>query len=57
MTKKPYTGISVKREFADAIEDFIQKNPQLGYRSIAGFLEDSARRRLEDLKAKQADTV
>lgn len=47
-----YKKISVKEEFAQEIENFIYQYPSLGYRSIAQFLEDSARRRLEELKAK-----
>lgn len=53
MSKKPeFKSISVKEEFAEDIESFIYQHPSLGYRSIAQFLEDSARRRLEELKEK-----
>lgn len=55
MTERAYKNISIKTEFAEAIEQFIRANPQLGYRSIAQFLEDSSRRRLEDLKAAQLE--
>jgi len=41
----------VKTELADFIEKFIEVNPQYGYRSIAQFVEDSSRKRLEELKA------
>jgi hypothetical protein len=51
MTKKPeFKSISIKEEFAESIEEFIREHPTLGYRSIAQFLEDSGRRRLEQLK-------
>lgn len=51
MSKEPeYKKISVKEEFAQSIEDFIKEHPTLGYRSIAQFLEDSARHRLEELQ-------
>jgi hypothetical protein len=53
LTERPYKNISIKTEFAETIEAFINENPQLGYRSIAAFLEDASRRRLEDLKALQ----
>ena len=57
MSKKPeYKAISIKEEFAESIEDFIYGHPSLGYRSIAQFLEDSARRRLEELKEKTPPT-
>lgn len=52
MTNK-YRNISIKKEFADAIEQFVNTHPQYGYRSIAQFLEDSARDRLETLKGFQ----
>ncbi len=53
MPKKPeYKAISIKEEFAQSIEDFIREHPSLGYRSIAQFLEDSARHRLEDLRSQ-----
>lgn len=51
--KPDYRGISIKTEFANDIEKFIKANPQLGYRSIASFLEDAARRRLETLQEKR----
>jgi len=44
-----YRTISVKTELADFIEKFVEKNPQYGYRSIAQFMEDAARKRLENL--------
>ena len=51
LSERSYKNISIKNEFAEAIEKFIRQNPQLGYRSIAAFLEDSSRRRIEELKA------
>ena len=44
-----YRKISIKKEFADAIEKFINQHKKLGYRSIAQFLEDASRQRLEQL--------
>lgn len=48
-----YTNISIKKEFADRIVKLIEANPDLGFRSIAQFLEDAARRRLEKLEAQK----
>jgi len=45
-----YRSISVKTELADLIEEFVNANRQYGYRSISQFMEDAARRRLEELK-------
>jgi metal-responsive CopG/Arc/MetJ family transcriptional regulator len=53
MPRKPeYTGVSIKEEFAQSVEDFIEEHPTLGYRSLAQFIEDATRRRLEELKAQ-----
>ena len=53
MSKKPeFKSVSIKEEFAESIEAFVKEHPELGYRSIAQFLEDSSRRRLEQLKAE-----
>jgi hypothetical protein len=53
MSKKPdFKSVSIKEEFAESIEQFVKEHPELGYRSIAQFLEDASRRRLEELKAQ-----
>ena len=51
LSERAYKNISVKIELAEVIETFVKENPNYGYRSIAGFMEDSARRRLEELGA------
>lgn len=51
MSERAYKNISVKTELAETIEKFVRENPEYGYRSIAQFMEDSARKRLEELKA------
>lgn len=53
MPRKEYTGISLKEEFAASIEKIIEEHPELGYRSIAQFVEDAARRHLENLRAQE----
>jgi len=45
-----YRKISIKKELADAVEKLIGVNQEYGYRSIAAFLEDAARRRIEEIK-------
>ena len=52
---KKFRNLSMKKEFADSLEEFINENPQHGYRSIAQFLEDAGRRRREELKATEAE--
>jgi len=53
LPRKPeYTGVSIKEEFAQSVENFVKEHPEFGYRSIAQFVEDAARRRLEELRAQ-----
>ena len=47
---KKFRNLSLKKEFLDSLEAFIDENPQHGYRSIAQFVEDASRRRFEELK-------
>lgn len=49
LSERQYKNVSVKSEFAEEIEKFVDSHPQLGYRSIAQFMEDASRRRLEEL--------
>ena len=52
MSHKPefdFKSFSIKKEFAEKLEAFIKSHPELGYRSVAQFLEDSSRRRYEEL--------
>lgn len=44
-----YRSVKVPNELVEAIVDYIEKNKDLGYRSIAEFVIDATRRRLEDL--------
>ncbi len=44
-----YTKLSVKKELMDKIQRFIDDYPEHGYRSLAQFVEDAARRRAEEL--------
>jgi len=52
LPRPKFVSISIKDDFAEAIETFIDQHPTLGYRSIAQFLEDSARRRLEEIQSQ-----
>ena len=44
-----FRGISLKKELVDAVEKFIDDNPDAGYKNIAEFIADAVRRRREDL--------
>ena len=45
-----FRTISVKTELANKIEEFVKGHPEYGYRSISQFMEDAARKRLEQLE-------
>jgi len=53
----PYRVISIKREFADIVEKFVKENPHFGYRSIASFMVDATRQRLENLGVMASNNV
>jgi len=45
-----YSKVSLKKEFMEKIEQFIREYPEHGYRSLAQFVEDAARRRADELR-------
>lgn len=48
MNNKQHRSISLNTSIVDEVETFIEKHPT--YRSIAAFLEEAARIRLQELK-------
>jgi hypothetical protein len=44
-----YRGVSLSKELVEAIEGYIEENPQANYRSIADFVADAVRVRFEQL--------
>lgn len=52
---RKFKNLSLKTEFCDGVKTFITQYPQYGYRSIAQFLEDASRRRLEELKLRETE--
>ena len=46
-----YLNQYASEKLVEAIENFMKENPKYGYRSIAQFMEDAARKRLEELNA------
>jgi hypothetical protein len=50
-----FRNLSLKTEFCDKLEAFINENPQLGYRSLAQFFENAGRELLKELKASEAE--
>lgn len=50
--KSDFKSISLKASLVEQIEDFIKKKQ--GYRSVAEFVSEAARLRLEELDSKEA---
>jgi len=44
-----FRGVSLMKELVDAVEKFIEENPNAGYKNIAEFVADAVRRRKENL--------
>jgi hypothetical protein len=49
MSEGKYRSVSLSKELVDAIESFIEENPQASYKSIADFVVDAVRIRFEQL--------
>jgi Arc/MetJ-type ribon-helix-helix transcriptional regulator len=52
MTAEGFRGISIKKSLADEAEQFIRKSKR--YKSIAEFVSEAMRLRLEQLKPREA---
>ena len=50
MPKEDYYSISIPRSMRDEIESIMEERKGLGYKSIAEFVKDAVRRRIEELK-------
>jgi hypothetical protein len=48
-----YSKLSLKREFMEKVEQFIEDYPEHGYRGLAQFVEDAVRRRADELRVFQ----
>ena len=49
MPEGKYRGISLPKKMIEAIEEYIEENPEANYKSIADFVADSIRVRFEQL--------
>jgi hypothetical protein len=49
MPEGKYRSLSLSKELVETIEDFIEENPQVSYKSIADFVADAVRIRFEQL--------
>ena len=51
MPKGKYRGISLSEDLLNAVERYIKENPSTSYKSLADFVTDAVRKRLEELGA------
>jgi len=49
MPEGKYRGVSLSKEMIEAIEKFIEQNPEAGYHSIADFIADAIRGHFKEL--------
>ena len=50
MPKGRFRGVSLQKEIIDAVEKYLKSNPDAPYRSVAEFISEAVRRRLEELE-------
>lgn len=44
-----FRRVAIRRALIDAVEDFVEKNPQRGYKSIADFVQEAVRLRMDEV--------
>lgn len=54
MSHEQWATTRIQAGLKEEVEKFIAENPQLGYHSLASFIADAVRRRLEELKQLKA---
>lgn len=54
MSHEKWATTRIQAGLKEEVEKFIEENPQLGYHSLASFIADAVRRRLEDLERLKA---
>ena len=56
MSGKPkWRKISLRNELIERVERIIEKRPDLGYTSVADFVADAIRRRLDEISKSPLD--
>ncbi|RLI26996.1 CopG family transcriptional regulator [Candidatus Bathyarchaeota archaeon] len=55
MPRKGWKSISIPVEMVARIQRVIENRPDLGYRSVADFIIDAIRRRLEEISKSPLD--
>ena len=55
MSRRNWRSESLRTELIEKIERIIEQRPDLGYTSVADFIADTVRRRLEEISRKPLD--
>ena len=50
MITMPYRKVSIPEEFWKRIENIVNKHPEYGYSSVAEFVKEAVRRRLDEIE-------
>lgn len=45
-----FRRVAIRRALIDAVEDFVEKNPQRGYKSVADFVQEAVRLRMQEIR-------
>jgi len=53
LPEEGYKSVSLPEHLEEMVRDFIENHRELGYRSVAEFVSEAIRLRLEDLKESE----
>lgn len=52
-----FRGTSIKKELVDDIEKFIKEHPEAGYKTVADFVQEATRLRIQELKRNYSSSA
>ena len=50
-----FRRVAIRRALIDAVEDFVEKNPETGYKSVADFVQEAVRLRIQEIRKLYSD--
>ena len=45
-----FRRVAIRRGLIDSVEDFVEKHPQTGYKSVADFVQEAVRLRIQEIR-------
>ena len=48
-TEDQFRRVAIRRGLIDAVEDFVEQNPHAGYKSVADFVQEAVRLRIQEI--------